>query len=107
MQWTFGYIGWNMDGSNPFFADKKVRYAMTHAFNTRRVLDKVWYNLATPCTGIYHQDSWMANPEVKPLDYDLAKAASLLDEAGWKVDPKDGWRYKEINGSEDARSSSP
>lgn len=97
-QWLFAYIGWNMDGSNPFFADKRVRTAMTHALNIPLILDKVFYNLATPCHGVYHPDSWMYNPEVKLLDYDLAKARVLLDAAGWLVDADDGWRYKDIDG---------
>ena len=97
-QWTLEYIGWNMDGSNPFFADKRVRYAMTHAMNIPLILDKVYYNLHTPCHGEYHPDSWMFNPEIDLLEYDLEKSAALLDEAGWKVDPSDGWRYKTIDG---------
>ena len=42
----------------------------------------------------------MYNPEVKDLliPYDLAKAAALLDEAGWRVDEQEGWRYKDVNG---------
>ncbi len=97
-QWLFAYIGWNMDGSNPFFADKRVRTAMTHALNIPLILDKVFYNLATACHGVYHPDSWMYNPEVKLLDYDLAKARVLLDAAGWLVDADDGWRYKDVDG---------
>lgn len=98
-QWAFGYIGWNMDGSNPFFADIRVRKALTHALNIPMILDKIYFNLATPCYGIFHPDSWMYNPEVKPLEFDPTKSAALLDEAGWKVDPGDGWRYKEVSGS--------
>lgn len=98
-EWGFGYIGWNMDGSNPFFNDKRVRYAMTHALNLPLILDKLYYNLATQCVGVYHPTSWMFNPQVKPLEYDPEKSAALLDEAGWKVNPADGWRYKEINGN--------
>ena len=98
-QWAFAYIGWNMDGSNPFFNDRDVRYAMTHALNIPLILDKVWYNLATPCLGVYHPDSWMFNPEVKPLEYDLARSANYLDKAGWKINPADGWRYKMIDGT--------
>jgi len=99
-EWSFGYIGWNMDGSNPFFADKRVRYAMTHALNIPLILDKVYCNLATQAQGIYHPDSWMYNPKVKEIlmDYDLEKSRAYLDEAGWKVDPQDGWRYKQIQG---------
>jgi len=98
VQWAFGYIVWNMDGSNPFFADRRVRYAMTHALNIPLFLEKVYHNLTTQSSGIYHPDSWMYNPEVKPLEYDPAKSALLLDEAGWKVDAKDGWRKKTIDG---------
>ncbi len=98
-QWTYLYIGWNMDGSNPFFDDRRVRYAMTHAFDTDRVIRDLAYNLYEPCRGIYHPDSWMFNPDVKRLEYDLDRAEALLDEAGWQVDEsREGWRYKEIDG---------
>ncbi len=96
-EWSFSYIGWNMDGSNPFFHDKRVRYAMTHALNIPMIIEKVYYNLATPCHGVYYPESWMFNPGIKLLDYNLDKAAALLDESGWLVDPVDGWRYKEID----------
>lgn len=98
VQWAFSYIGWNMDGSNPFFGDRRVRYAMTHALNVPLILEKVSYNLSTPSDGIYHPDSWMYNPRVQRLEYDPQKSAALLDEAGWTVDPRDGWRYKNIDG---------
>jgi peptide/nickel transport system substrate-binding protein len=87
-----------MNGSNPFFTDRRVRYAMTHALNVPLINEKVYYNIATPCRGMYHPDAPFYNPEIKPLKYDPAKAAALLDEAGWKVDPNDGWRYKDIDG---------
>lgn len=99
-EWAFSYIGWNMDGSNPFFADKRVRYAMTHAMNRPLIKEKISYNLTTYCEGIYHPDSWMFNPDIEMLTYDLDKAAALLDEAGWTVDPDSGWRTKEIDGKE-------
>ncbi len=98
IQWSLGYIGWNMDGSNPFFQDKRVRYAMSHALNIPLFLDKVFYNLTIQSVGMYHPDSWMYNPEVKPLEYDLEKSRTYLDQAGWTVDPEDGWRYKMIDG---------
>lgn len=98
VQWVFTYIGWNMDGSNPFFGDRRVRHAMTYALNIPLILDKIYYNLSTPCNGIYHPDSWMYNPRVEPLEFDPARSAALLDEAGWTVDPQDGWRYQNIDG---------
>jgi len=97
-EWGFSYICWNMDGSNPFFTDKRVRYAMTHALNLPLIREKILYNLPTICLGEYHPDSWMFNPDVQPLGYDLERSKALLDEAGWVVDPQDGWRYKTIDG---------
>ncbi len=98
VEWQYSYIGWNMDGSNPFFNDKRVRTAMTHALNIPLILEKVSYNLSTQCRGVFHPSHPMFNPDVQLLTYDLERAAALLDEAGWKVSPEDGWRYKEVNG---------
>ena len=94
-QWTYGYVGWNMDGSNPFFIDKTVRYAMAHVYNLDLVKSKLYYNLINKCYGIYHPDAWMYNDQIEPIWYDLEEAAALFDEAGWLVE-KDGWRYKEV-----------
>jgi peptide/nickel transport system substrate-binding protein len=96
----FAYIGWNMDGSNPFFADKRVRLAMAHAFDSARVLRDNTFDLFTPSTGIFDPEHWCYNPDVKKLPYDLEKAARLLDDAGWLVSEHDGWRYKEIDGQQ-------
>lgn len=98
--WSFSYIGWNMDGSNPFFGDVRVRRAMAHAFDREKIIRDVFYNLARPCHGIYHPDSWMFNPEVKQvvLRYDPERAARLLAEAGWRISQEDGLRYKTIDG---------
>jgi len=100
VRWSFRYIGWNMDGSNPFFADRKVRYAMAHACNIPLILEKVYYNLGSQCNGEFHPESWMYNPDVKLLDFDLEKSRALLDESGWKVNPSDGWRHKKIDGKD-------
>ncbi len=96
--WGYTHISWNMDGSNPFFTDLRVRRAMAHAMNIRYVLREIGYNLNTQAQGIFHPDSWMANPDIQLIPYDLAAAARLLDEAGWIRDQQDGWRYKTVNG---------
>jgi peptide/nickel transport system substrate-binding protein len=71
---------------------------MTHALNIPMYLEKITYNLEKQCYGVFHPSSWMFNPQIKLLPYDLKKASALLDEAGWKTDPGDGWRYKDVNG---------
>jgi peptide/nickel transport system substrate-binding protein len=98
-RWEYGHIGWNMDGSNPFFADKAVRVALAHALDQQAILEKIEYNLSTPCVGIFHPDSWMYNPAIRPIKFDLDEAARELDQAGWKINPDDGWRYKTIGGA--------
>jgi len=95
----FAMIGWNLDGSNPFFADPRVRLAMAHAYDRERVLRDVSYNLYIPSNGIFDAQHWAYNPEVELIQYDLERAAQLLDEAGWTVNTDDGWRYKTIDGT--------
>lgn len=100
-QWDLTYLGWNMDGSNPFFADVRVRKAMTMACDIGRMRRDLTYNLYDQSTGIYHPTSWMY-PKTAPalLPFDLDGAAKLLDEAGWLADPnQEGWRYKSIAGA--------
>ncbi|MEM7260958.1 MAG: ABC transporter substrate-binding protein [Planctomycetota bacterium] len=101
-QWAYSYISWNMwnsDGSNPYFVDKKVRHAMAHALDLDRVIRELAYNLEAPCTGVFHPDSKWASKNVKRLKFDLKKATTLLDEAGWKIDrDRGGWRHKTIDG---------
>ncbi len=91
-------IMWNMNGSNPFFTDRRVRLALAHAYDCERVLRTVTHNLYTPSRGIFYPDHWAFNSSIERYGYDLAKAAALLDEAGWLVSDDDGWRYKDIGG---------
>ena len=93
-QWTTNYIGWNMDGSNPFFADARVRRAMSHAFDADQILQSVYRGLYSRSVGIYPPGSWMFNPQVTLLRHSLADAGDLLDQAGWKIDPQTGWRTR-------------
>ena len=43
-------------------------------------------------TGPFRFGSWAYNETVKPIAFDLEKAKSLLDEAGWKDTDGDGVR---------------
>ncbi|MCE5228824.1 ABC transporter substrate-binding protein [bacterium] len=97
-QWIYSYIGWNMDGSNPFFSDIRVRRAMTCALDIQRIIRELGYNLPQQAHGIFHPDSWMYDPTIKLLPFDRQLSAKLLDKAGWKMNPDDGWRYKTVNG---------
>ncbi|MEE2777484.1 MAG: ABC transporter substrate-binding protein [Acidobacteriota bacterium] len=95
-----GRIALNQDGSNPFFADVRVRRAMAHAYDMDRVLKDVTYNLYVPSKGIFDPQHLGYNPEVGRLEFDLEKAAVLIEDAGWLTSKDDGWRYKEIDGQQ-------
>ena len=95
-RFAYYYIGWNAD--KPMFADKNVRRAMTHAFNRQQIVDNVFFELGTLQTGPFYHKHPANNPNISPYPFDLEKAKSLLDEAGWKDTDGDGIREKVING---------
>ncbi len=95
---SFAYIGWNMNGNNPFFSDKKVRQAMAYALNLDTFIEKVLYGLARRLTGPFHPDSWAYDDSLEPYRFDLEKAKQLLSEAGWTDSDKDGILDKMIDG---------
>jgi len=90
----YRYIGYNLNF--PFFKDKRVRQALSHAVPVDRIIDKLFKGLAVPTSGPFQPGSSTYNPEVKPVPYDLQAARRLLDEAGWNKFDDDGFRYKVI-----------
>lgn len=98
VEWSYAYIGWNC--SIPLFEDKRVRRAMSYAFNHREMLDEICYGLYSPGTGTFHPTAWMApNPAPEPYHQDLDKAEELLDAAGWDDSDGDGIRDNMIDGT--------
>lgn len=96
-QWVYYYFGWNIE--TPYFADAKVRQAMSYAVDYDHILNTLCYGLYPQSTSEFHEDSWAgpATPRT-PYKQDLAKAEKLLEEAGWVDNDGDGVREKEING---------
>ena len=95
---TFYYIGWNQN--KPLFKDKRVRWAMSHAFNGDMILKDVLMGLGRRCTGPIpaHPDLPFYNKELPVIKFDLERAAELLEEAGWQDSNGDGIRDKIIDG---------
>lgn len=94
---TYFYFGWNV--KTPFFSDKRVRRAMSYAFNHDELLDVLLYGLYEPGRGIFHPSAWTA-PAKMPAPYkqDLDRAEELLEQAGWTDSDGDGIRDKMIDG---------
>lgn len=96
--WThsYFYIGWNQ--RLPLFADKKVRKALSHAFNADLLLQDVFMGLGERVTGPIPSFLPWYNRELPLIPFDLDKARALLDEAGWTDSDGDGIRDKMIDG---------
>ena len=96
-EWVSFHFGWNID--TIFFRDRRVRRAMSYAFDHDEMLEELCYSLYDPCTGIFHPGAWMASTKkFNPYKQDLDKAEALLDESGWIDSNNDGIRDKEIDG---------
>ena len=97
-QQSYSYLGWNM--RRPLFSDKRVRQALSHAFNRDRIINDVYIGLGKPINTNVHPDTPYANLGLKGYPYDLAEASRLLAEAGWTDSDGDGVLNKEINGKQ-------
>jgi len=88
------WIGWNQ--KLPFFADKKVRQAMTHMIDREGIRDHILRSPEAQIpTGPFYIFGPQSNKDIKPWPYDPDRAADLLDEAGWVDTNGDGIRDKD------------
>lgn len=90
---NYSYIGWN--SKRPFFADKRVRTALTHLVNRDLILDKVMYGLGAIVTNPFYINSPEYDKSIEPIPYDPAAARKLFEEAGWVDHDGDGIRDKD------------
>jgi len=87
------WIGWNE--ARPFFADRKVRLAMTYLVDRESIIKHILRNPeARIPTGNFYIYGKQTDPNIKPWPYDPEKAKQLLDEAGWIDHDGDGIRDK-------------
>jgi peptide/nickel transport system substrate-binding protein len=93
---SYQYFGWK--NTHPLFRDKRVRKALTLALNREEIIEKVLLGHYRVMAVPIFPESKQADPSLKPLPFDLKAAAELLEEAGWKLDPKSGVRTKEVDG---------
>jgi peptide/nickel transport system substrate-binding protein len=78
----------------PFFAQKECRQAMMHAIDRQKVIDTVFHGAAVVATSNLAPNlaAWYTK-DVTMYDYDVDKAKTMLDSAGWTVG-SDGIRAK-------------
>lgn len=90
---AYTYLGYNL--SNPLFADRRVRQALTLAINKDEIVQGALLGMGQVAHGPYKPGSWAYKAQVTPeLNYDPVRARELLQKAGW-VPGKDGVLVKE------------
>ncbi len=67
----------------PVLADQRVREAIAHAMNFRKVIDAVLRGESERLQSCYQGYDEYTNPGIKARAYDEALADKLLNEAGW------------------------
>lgn len=82
----------------PPLASVKTRRALSHAINRRELADSLYRGKAVPADQIFGpSDVWRSKDAdiAEHFKYDPALARKLLEEDGWKLNPADGYRYKD------------
>lgn len=91
----YSYIGWNQDGSNPFFTDRRVRRALSMMWNPTEGNAMYLADLGEIAFGPYPQSSRYFNPNFTPPVIDTNAASRELDQAGWSDHDGDGVRDRD------------
>jgi peptide/nickel transport system substrate-binding protein len=80
-------LGMQMNTSRPLLTDPRVRRAISYAVDKQALVDKNTGGSATVAWADQPPYSWAYEPNVTKYPHDVAKAKSLLAEAGWAPGP--------------------
>jgi peptide/nickel transport system substrate-binding protein len=86
----YNWIGWNLQRS--FFADTRVRRALTMLVDRPGIIGKLLHDLPRSTTCHFYWASAACDPKQMPLPYDPAAAAASLDAADLRDHDGDGVR---------------
>ena len=78
----------------PVFQDKAVREALYYAIDRQSIIDILYFGVPQQAETFMPETSAFYNPDLPKHEFDLEKAAQLLDEAGW-TPGADGIREKD------------
>jgi len=89
---SFEFLGFNTQ--HAALHDVRVRQALRYATNINKMAAALARGHVIRVGADQPPFLWAFNPHVKIYDYDPARAAYMLDQAGWKLAP-DSYRYKD------------
>jgi peptide/nickel transport system substrate-binding protein len=78
---SYTYLGFNLE--DPVLKDNRVRQAVAFAIDRDRVIRVLLHGLARASTGLLPPDHWAYQGKVATYPHDVARAAALLDAAGY------------------------
>ncbi|MGH7267859.1 MAG: ABC transporter substrate-binding protein [Candidatus Rokuibacteriota bacterium] len=83
------YAWWHfwLNTEDPILTDRPVRQALAHGLDKAGITSTVMAGLVQPLHAALPPAHWAHNPAVRVHAHDPARAAALLDEAGWKAGP--------------------
>ena len=73
-----------LNPSHPALQDVRVRQALIYALDRQAIVDNLYKGFGVVMGTVVNDFVLGANPDVKPLPFDQAKAKQLLQEAGYK-----------------------
>ena len=80
-------------GEHPILSDKRVRQAIAYGVDRTAIINRVAIGQGVPLeANILPSLQWAYDDDLGPRDYDPEKAAALLDEADWILNPDSGIR---------------
>lgn len=85
-------IYWNLDEPRGLFDDPRVRRALAMLLDREGYVTSIHHGLYGVATTLIDPEIWGGDPALRPLPYDPAQAAKLLDEAGIVDRDDDGIR---------------
>lgn len=87
---NYSYLGFNMKDPAGITNKLKVRRAIAHSIDRKKIVDALLKGQAKEATGLLAPSNWAYNPDVTKYEYNPAKAKKLLDEAGFTDPDGDG-----------------
>lgn len=90
---SYVYLGFNH--AHPFFADARVRRAISYAIDRESIVKGVLFGQGIAAFGPYKPGVWPYNEKLAPYPQDAARARSLLAEAGFVHDKDAGLLKKD------------